>query len=64
MLNIKVKEKKDFYDVKIKGRSTDILQAFAMLDGIIGYMKREFDLSVKDIMTMLYDFKKMTKEEE
>lgn len=64
MLNIKVKEKKDFYDVKIKGRSTDILQAFAMLDGIIGYIKREFDLSVKDIMTMLYDFKKMTKEEE
>lgn len=64
MLNIKVKEKKDFYDVKIKGRSTDILQAFAVLDGIIGYMKREFDLSVKDIMTMLYDFKKMTKEEE
>jgi hypothetical protein len=64
MLNIKVKEKKDFYDVNIKGRNTDILQAFAMLDGIIGYMKREFDLSVKDIMTMLYDFKKMTKEEE
>lgn len=64
MLNIKVKEKKDFYDVSIKGRNTDILQAFAMLDGIIGYMKREFDLSVKDIMTMLYDFKKMTKEEE
>lgn len=64
MLNIKVKEKKDFYDVSIKGRNTDILQAFAMLDGIIGYMKREFDLSVKDIMTMLYEFKKMTKEEE
>lgn len=62
MLNIKVKEKKDYYSISIKGKNYDIIEYMALLDGVIENIKKDYDLGIQEILYMLLDFKENTKE--
>lgn len=62
MLNIKVKDKKDYYSISIKGKNYDIIEYMALLDGVIENIKKDYDLGIQEILYMLLDFKENTKE--
>lgn len=64
MLSLKVKEKKDYYIVGVKGKNCDVIQGIAVLDGLITYLKKEYNLSIKDILEMLKEFKEETRHDD
>lgn len=64
MLKIKVKNRKKYYFIKIKGKNYDIIDYMALLDSVIKHIKKDYNLSMKQIFTMLIDFKENTKEDD
>lgn len=58
MLKIIVKDKNDYIDVKVKGRNVTGAEYFAILDRVFDTLVGDCDLTTKEILEMLKDFKK------
>lgn len=58
MLKLVVKEKKHYFDVRCD--FTNITELIAGLDTIIQAFKDNYDLSLKEILELLVEFKKGT----
>lgn len=57
MLKIISVPNKDHLEIKIKGNITNNFELIGILDVIIKEIKEQYGLSIKEILTMLIDFK-------
>ncbi len=57
MLKIISVPNKDHLEIKIKGNINNNFELIGILDVIIKELKEQYDLSIKEILTMLINFK-------
>ena len=60
MIKLKVKDKKNYYDIKIKGKNYNLIQYISLLDSIIRNIKKDYNMNMKEILDALVDYKKST----
>lgn len=60
MIKLRVKDKKNYYDIKIKGKNYNLIQYISLLDSIIRNIKKDYNMNMKEILDVLVDYKKNT----
>lgn len=60
MIKLKVKDKKNYYDIKIKGKNYNLIQYISLLDSIIISIKKDYNMNMKEILDVLVDYKNNT----
>ena len=60
MIKLKLKDKKNYYDIKIKGKNYNLIQYVSLLDIIIRNIRKDYNMNMKEILDVLVDYKKST----
>ena len=58
MLKIIVKDKNDYIDVKVKGRNVTGIEYLTVLDKVFDTLVGDCELTTKEVLEMLKEFKK------
>ena len=47
MIKLKLKDKKNYYDIKIKGKNYNLIQYISLLDIIIRNIRKDYNMNMK-----------------
>lgn len=64
MLKIKIKDKPDYIESKIKSKSYNALECIVLLDMAIDMLENDFEMSDKEIYEFLKEYRKNKEEVE
>ena len=61
MLRVKVKETKEYYNVKVVGKKYDLLQYVAIINTLLDNIKEDFGVDKVELFNLVNDFKNNTR---